>query len=362
MSADRKTVLFQKHIEAKAKMVPFGGWEMPIQYEGIIAETEQCRKSVALFDTCHMGEFRFKGDIKTSGIEKAVSFHIEKVPLGRCKYGFLMNDKGGVVDDLIVYRTAEDELMIVVNAATCENDFNYMSSFLKDCEFENQSDKTAKIDVQGPLSKDVMSGFFNADFNDMKYFSFIRADYKGKEILISRTGYTGELGYEIYCDVSIAGEIWNMLLTDDRVKPAGLGARDILRLEVGLSLYGHELTEDITPVEAGLPFFISFDKDFIGSDVLLKQKAEGTKRIKIAFAAGSRRSPRSGFEIFAGGKLIGEVTSGVFSPMLKSGIGVGLVDAEFSEIGTEIKIVSGKAQIDAKVCELPFYKDGTARK
>ncbi|PLX68833.1 MAG: glycine cleavage system protein T [Denitrovibrio sp.] len=362
-SVDKKTVLFQKHTDLKAKMVPFGGWEMPIQYEGIIAETEQCRKSVSVFDTCHIGEFRFKGNIATSGIEKAVSFYIEKIPVGRCKYGFLMNEDGGVVDDLIVYRLAEDELMIVVNAATCENDFNYMNSLLDgSSEFVNISEKISKIDVQGPFAKDVMKDIFDADFDNMKYFGFSHVTFDDKEILISRTGYTGELGYEIYSDVSQAEKIWDSLLADERVKPAGLGARDILRLEVGLSLYGQELDENITPVEAGLPFFVTFDKDFIGADVLRKQNENGTDRVKIAFEAATRRSPRHGYEIHADGKIIGEVTSGVFSTMLKKGIGLGLVETDFSKTGQQIKIVSGKTQIDAKICELPFYKGGTARK
>lgn len=363
MSDDKKTPLHESHIALKAKMVPFGGWDMPIQYEGIIAESEHCRSAVSLFDTCHMGEFRFKGDIETSGIETAISFRIGNVPAGRCKYGFLMNRDGGVVDDLIVYRLAEDELMIVVNAATCENDFSYMSSFLKGgAELVNVSDQTAKIDIQGPLAKDVMKGFFNVDFDSMKYFGFVHSEYNGSKILISRTGYTGELGYEIYADASLAAPIWDMLLSDSRVKPAGLGARDILRLEIGLSLYGHELSEEISPVEAGLNWFIDFDKEFVGADVLRRQKEEGTKRTKIAFMADSRRSPRSGFEIYAGDKLIGEVTSGVFSPMIKYGIGLGLVSAEHAEEGQDIQIISGRTVIDAKVCNLPFYKNGTARK
>lgn len=364
MSEDKKTQLYEEHIKLKAKMVPFGGWEMPIQYEGIIAETEQCRNSVSVFDTCHMGEFRFKGSIKDSGIESAVSFAIEKVPVGRCKYGLLMNSAGGVVDDLIVYRVAEDELMIVVNAATCGNDFNYMGSFLKSgCEFENVSDKTAKIDIQGPLSKDVMKKFFKgADFDSMKYFSFIYADFEGEKLLISRTGYTGELGYEIYSSSGKAAAIWNMLLSDERVKAAGLGARDILRLEIGLSLYGHELNEQISPVEAGLSYFVDFDKTFVASDILKEQRDKGTAKSKIAFMADSRRSPRQGFEIYAGDRLIGGVSSGVFSPMLTKGIGLGFVDSAFAKEGQDIRIVSGRTEIDAKVCGLPFYKEGTARK
>jgi len=363
VGSDKKTQLYEEHIKLKAKMVPFGGWEMPIQYEGIIAETEHCRRAASLFDTCHMGEFRFKGDIPSSGIETAVSFSVEKVPVGRCKYGFLINEKGGVIDDLIVYRLAEDELMIVVNAATCENDFNYIKSFLKgDFSFENISDNTSKIDLQGPKAKDVIKKIFDADFDSMRYFSFEEVIFDDKKVLISRTGYTGELGYEVYSDSSLSAKIWNLFLEDERVKPAGLGARDILRIEVGLPLYGQELSEEITPVEAGLPFFVDFTKDFVASNILKAQKENGTDRIKIAFMADSRRSPRHDFEIFSGDNKIGIVTSGVFSPMVKKGIGLGLVDKDFSAEGTDIQIRSGRTNIEAKVCGLPFYTEGTARR
>jgi len=363
MPDDKRTPLYEEHIKLNAKMVPFGGWEMPIQYKGILAESEHCRKSVSLFDTCHMGEFYFKGDISSSGIESAISFKIEKIPVGRCKYGLLMNEKGGVVDDLIVYRLTDDELMIVVNAATCENDFRYIGSFLNgDCRFENISEQTAKIDIQGPLSSDVIKKLFDADFDGMKYFGFEKTSYKNTPVLISRTGYTGELGYEIYCESAQASDIWRTLLSDERVQPAGLGARDILRLEIGLSLYGSDLDEETSPVEAGLSYFVDFDKDFVSSDILKKQAAEGTARHKIAFAADSRRTPRHGADIYISDKKIGTVTSGVFSPMLKKGIGLGYIENAHSTPDTPIKIVSGKAVIDAVIYELPFYKKGTARK
>lgn len=363
MQENRKTPLYEQHTKLRAKMVPFGGWEMPIQYEGIIAETEHCRRSASLFDTCHMGEIRFEGDISVTGIENAVSFSIADVPVGRCRYGFLMNEKGGVVDDLIVYRLSEEELMIVVNAATSENDFKYIASMLHgNFRFEDISENTAKLDVQGPAAKDVMKKFFQADFDSMPYFGFEETSYDGARLMISRTGYTGELGYEIYADAGIAEELWGLLLSDERVKPAGLGARDILRLEVGLSLYGQELSEDITPVEAGLSYFVDFDKHFAGAEVLRDQKKNGAPRMKIAFEADSRRTPRYGSGIYADGSLIGEVTSGVFSPMLKKGIGLGLVKSGSVDKGSQVKIINGRTEIEGTVCGLPFYKDGTARK
>jgi len=360
---DKRTALYQEHLNLGARMVPFGGWSMPIQYEGIIAETEQCRTRAVLFDTCHMGEFYFKGDLAASGIERPISFPIDKVPVGKCKYGFLLDDKGCVIDDLIIYRLAEDELMFVVNAGTCENDYSVIKSYLSgDFVFDNISDNKVKLDLQGPLAKEVMTKIFDGPFDTLSYFGFFQTDYKGQQILISRTGYTGELGYEIYADTALGVDLWRTLLADERVKPAGLGARDVLRLEVGMSLYGNDIDAQTTPVEAGLSFFVDFNKDFVGKDVLVQQKAEGTSRKKIAFTAASRRSPRHDLDIYSGDRKIGVVTSGVFSPMLKCGIGLGYVEPEFSKIGTAIQIKSGKNMIDAEVSKLPFYTEGTARK
>lgn len=362
MSESKKTILYKEHLALQAKMVPFGGWDMPIQYEGIISETEHCRSSVSLFDTCHMGEFFFKGNIATCGIEKPISFNISELPIGKCKYGFLLDTQGCVIDDLIIYRLSEKELMFVVNAGTCENDFNVLNSYLEgDFEFKNISDETVKLDVQGPQSRKVMKKLFEGDFNNITYFGFSHSQYKDHKILISRTGYTGELGFEIYADRSIGAELWKDILADESVKPAGLGARDILRLEMGMSLYGSDIDNETTPIEAGLSFFVDFNKEFVGKDILIKQKEEGTSKKKIAFVADNRRSPRHGYKIFSGNDEIGIVTSGVFSPMLKRGIGLGFVKPEYTKIGTDILIRNGKTEIKAKVTKTPFYKEGSAK-
>ena len=242
-------------------MAPFGGWNMPIQYEGILAEHRWCREKAALFDICHMGEFLYQGDIVGGGLEDVFTFSVTSIPVGRSRYGFLLNEQGGVIDDLIVFRLAEDEVMIVVNAATAGNDFAVIHSRLKaGAQFTDISDATGKLDLQGPLSRDVMADLLGRNIATIPYFKFITMDILGSEAIVSRTGYTGELGYEIFLPAEKAVELWDFLLEDPRVKPAGLGARDLLRLEVGYSLYGSDLDEATTPLEAGLEGFVNFDK------------------------------------------------------------------------------------------------------
>ena len=357
-----RTPLFEEHVALKAKMAPFDIWEMPIQYSGIIDEWGACRKSAAVFDTCHMGEFRMKGDIADSGIEDAVTLSVGTIPVGKSRYGFLLNDDGGVIDDLIVYRIANDELMIVVNAGTIDNDFKVIQSRLSSgVIFTNESEKTAKLDVQGPLSRDVMMETLGIPVKDLKYFQFFETKALDVPAIVSRTGYTGELGYEIYIERSQVVELWRRLLSDARVKPAGLGARDILRLEMGYSLYGNDLDEEISPLEAGLQMFVDYKKDFYGKIALLNRQIKGLQSTKVAFRTHSRRSPRSHQTIEVDGQNVGEVRSGTFSPALNEGIGMGYVKPKCSAVGTKIVLVGENVRIDAEIVELPFYKDGSAR-
>ncbi len=363
MQGLQRTPLYSEHLRLKAQMAPFGGWEMPIQYAGILNEHKACREGAALFDICHMGEFHLKGNIEKSGIEKAVCIPVSRIFPGRCKYGPMLNDKGGIIDDLIIYRLAEDELMIVVNAETTEKDFNNIKKYLNGIAvFQNISERTAKLDLQGPLTRDILIEKFGKEIESIPYFGFKKLDILGEKAVISRTGYTGELGYEIYIDSGSVKELWDILLSDPRVKPAGLGARDILRLEVGYSLYGHDIDEETTPLEAGLEAFIDFTKDFNGKDALLRQKEKGIEKKKIAFMTNSRRSPRRDYKITADGIEIGIVTSGVFSPMLSCGIGLGYVNVEYSKTGTKLVIKQDAVEIEAVITGLPFYKNGSLRK
>jgi len=356
------TPLVQEHQQMKALMAPFGGWNMPIQYEGIIAEHRWCREKAALFDICHMGEFLFRGDIEASGLENVFTFSVKTIPIGRSRYGFLLNDRGGIIDDLIAFRLAEDEVMIVVNAATIDNDFAVISSRLATgADFTNISSATGKLDLQGPLSRDILSELFSPEIAAIPYFKFIRTKLLGADAIVSRTGYTGELGYELFLPADKVVELWRLLLADQRVKPAGLGARDVLRLEVGYSLYGSDIDETTTPLEAGLMAFVKLDKEFIGRDALLRQQQEGASRLKISFRGNSRRSPRHHYEILCNGGTTGSVTSGVFSPMLGCGIGMGYVKPDAAAVGTPLVIQHENVRLDATVVDLPFYDGGSVR-
>jgi aminomethyltransferase len=359
----RETPLIQIHTDLGALIAPFGGWNMPIQYEGIIAEHRWCREKAAIFDICHMGEFLYRGDIVSGGLEEVFTFSVAAIPVGRSKYGFLLNKQGGIIDDLIVFRIADDEVMIVVNAATADNDFNVISSRLKDPSLiKDISAATGKLDIQGPLSRDILVELFGPEIGSIPYFKFIKMNILGSEAIVSRTGYTGELGYEIFIPADKVVELWDRITFDPCVKPAGLGARDLLRLEVGYSLYGNDLDDTITPLEAGLESFVNFEKEFVGKEVLLKQRSEGVTRKKIAFMVNSRRSPRHYYELWSADSRIGTVTSGAFSPMLGCGIGLALVDAESTAIGTDITVRHEKVCMDAKFCDLPFFDGGSLRK
>jgi len=355
------TPLHPQHRALGALMAPFGGWDMPIQYEGIIAEHRWCREQAALFDICHMGEFLFKGDILSSGLEDLFTFSVAAIPVGRSKYGFLLNEAGGIIDDLIVFRFAEQEAMIVVNAATAPNDFQVIRSRLTGGNLVNISTATAKLDLQGPKSREVLSAVCGEQLAQLPYFRFVSQDLLGVPAVVSRTGYTGELGYEIFLPAAKVAELWQVLLADPRVKPAGLGARDLLRLEVGYSLYGSDLDEQTTPLEAGLEAFVNFNKEFVGKAALLQQQATGVARRKIAFTVNTRRAPRHGYQIQASGRTIGEVTSGVFSPMLGCGIGMGYVESPHAALGGMLTVCQDRVSLEATVCGLPFYSGGSLR-
>lgn len=363
MEALKATPLAGRHRDRKALMAPFGGWDMPIQYEGgILAEHRWCREKAALFDICHMGEFLYRGDIAGGGLENVFTFSVASIPEGRSRYGLLLNDRGGIIDDLIVFRIGRDEAMIVVNAATAPNDFSVIRGRLKPgAEFTDISAATGKLDPQGPLSREVLVDLLGKEVASIPYFRFVKMDVLGAPAIVSRTGYTGELGYEIFLPWDRTVELWDRILADSRVKPAGLGARDLLRLEMGYSLYGNDLDETVTPLEAGLEGFVNFDKEFVGRDALLKQRADGPGRVRAAFRVGSRRSPRHNFEIWRDDRKVGIVTSGGFSPMLGCGIGLGRISPDDAAPGAALSIRNEGVVMDATVCDLPFYKRGSVR-
>jgi aminomethyltransferase len=310
-----------------------------------------------------MGQFLFQGEIVAAGIERLFSFRLDTISVGRCRYGFLLNEQGGIIDDLTVYRLEANQLMVVVNAGPEEKDFAAIQAGLQSCSnFSDLTGQSGKLDLQGPLSREILVKLFGAEVEEIPFFGFRQMAIFGTDAIISRTGYTGELGYEIYCDNERIVELWQLLLADERVKPAGLGARDLLRLEMGYSLYGSDLAETITPLEAKLERFVDFSRDFVGREALLRQQAEGLRRVKAAFRVASRRSPRHGYGIFRQGEQVGMVTSGAFSPMLGCGIGMGYVTPEAAAIGSSLQVGQEGISLEATVVDLPFYRDGSLRK
>ncbi len=353
------TPLADVHVALGAKMVGFGGWNMPLQYESILAEWEYNRKTVSLFDCSHMGEFMIKGDAVACGLDRIVVQTIVDMPVNTCRYGAMLNENGGVIDDLIVYRKGPEDWMVVVNAANIEKDAAHFRAHLNaNARFEDASFKTAKLDLQGPRSRDVLKVLVPG-IEQLTYYAFGQFQIAGTPCLISRTGYTGELGYEIYCPWEKCKEIWQNILDNDTVKPTGLGVRDVLRVEMCYSLYGHELDETISPLEAGLDKFIDGNKDFIGRKAV---SARPPQRTIGCFTSTSRKSPRAGNKIFdAAGNDIGVVTSGTFSPALQAGIGIGFMSRHSKEAGGQVFFGDEKNKAAAIVAKRPFYKNGSLK-
>lgn len=353
------TPLVQEHIALGAKMVGFGGWNMPLQYESILSEWDYNRKQSSIFDCSHMGEFLIKGDAKASGLDNIVTQTIVDMPVSTCRYGAMLNEEGGIIDDLIVYRKAPEEWMIVVNASNIEKNARHFRTHLNsNAQFEDISFKTAKLDLQGPLSREILKNLAPG-IEKLAYYAFGHFQISGIPCLISRTGYTGELGFEIYCPWEKSKEIWQKILNDARVKPTGLGVRDVLRVEVCYSLYGHELDESISPLEAALNKFLDGNKDFLGRRAL----NEKTLTRSIGFISSlSRKSPRAGNKIFdAHGQQIGLITSGTFSPGLQAGIGIGFMNLPHRQVGDTIFFGDEKSKAEAKIAKRPFYKGGSLK-
>ncbi len=354
----KKTPLYSKHLKAGAKMVSFSGWNMPVQYTGIIEEHLHVREKVGLLDICHMGELILKGPTAEKDADRLVTCRIDDMPVGRCRYGFLLNDSGGIIDDLIIFKLSPQEFMLVVNAGTTRKDSKWIQDHLSGgTAFSDESKNIAKLDVQGPLSAAVMTSLIEKKVIDnLKRHYFVNIKIAGVDVLFSRTGYTGELGYELFFPASSASVVWDILFSLDDMKPIGLGARDTLRLEMGYSLYGSDIDEEHTPLEANLAKFVYIEKDFIGKDILLRQQKEGVKRLLTGFVCEARRSARKHFMVKIDGKEVGEVTSGAFSPCLKKGIGLCYIKREVFAEGKQVLLTDGKIEIKAVLKSIPVYK------
>ncbi len=349
------TPLTAWHQAHGAKMAPFAGWNMPIQYEGILAEHKHTREVASLFDICHMGEFLVNGPGAQEALMKAVSHSLANLADGRCRYGFILNESGGVIDDCIIYHLGPDSFMVVVNAACSEGDYRTLAARLPGLKLEDISADTAKIDLQGPGAVEIMEGFLGEDLHNLPYFGFRYTTWNGHKLMVSRTGYTGELGYELYIDAAFALELWEGLLKDERVRPAGLGARDTLRMEAGLPLYGHELDTEHTPVEAGMGAMMKSEADYVGKAGLARVREK-----LLPLELDGRRAPRNGDTIELNGEQVGRVTSGTFAPSLSKAIAFGWVRADVADAPT-YEVVTPRARLLARPAMLPFYKHGTAR-
>lgn len=356
------TALTDKHISLGAKMVPFAGYNMPVQYEGINAEHATVRKAVGVFDVSHMGEFILKGENALELIQRVISNDASKLYDGKVQYAYLPNEEGGIVDDLLVYRIDDKTYMLVVNASNIEKDWNWISKFnTKSVEMHNISDQTSLLAVQGPKAAEALQSLTEIDLASMEYYTFTKGVFAGVEnVVVSATGYTGAGGFEIYCDNAHAETIWNAVFEAGaafNIKPIGLGARDTLRLEMGFCLYGNDIDDTTSPIEAGLGWVTKFTKPFTNSEALQAEKEAGVKRRLIGFEMIDRGIPRHDYEIVdAAGNVIGKVTSGTQSPSLQKAIGMGYVTKENAKEGAEIYISIRNNHIKAKVVKFPFFK------
>jgi aminomethyltransferase len=358
----KNTALTQKHISLGAKMVPFAGFNMPVQYSGIVEEHLTVRKGVGVFDVSHMGEFILKGEKALDLIQLVTSNDASVLVDGKVQYSCLPNDKGGIVDDLLVYRIDAHTYMLVVNASNIEKDWNWISKHNTfGVEMKDISDKTSLLAVQGPKAAQALQSLTGIDLASMEYYTFKKGKFAGVDnVLISATGYTGAGGFEIYFENEHAEKIWDAIFEagkDYGIKPIGLGARDTLRLEMGFCLYGNDIDDTTSPIEAGLGWITKFTKNFINSEALLTQKNIGVSRKLVGFEMIDRGIPRHGYEIKdAAGNTIGVVTSGTQSPSLNKAIGMGYVKTEFAKAETEIFIQIRDKGIKAKVVKIPFIK------
>lgn len=348
-------------------MVDFGGWDMPVQYPaGVIEEHLRCRNRSGLFDVSHMGEIWVEGPDAISFVNRLTTNDVMKLVDGQAHYSALTNENGGVVDDLLVYRFGPERLFLVVNAGTTAKDWDWISSNKRDedkIELWNASSEYCQIAIQGPNALSILQPLTQPDITDLKYYYFTEGEVDGVKAIISRTGYTGEDGFEVYAAPEFAVQIWNKLLEDGKfgdpegILPCGLAARNTLRLESAMSLYGHELGDDITPYEAGLGWITKLTKgDFIGSDALNRQKESGVAREIVGFEMTEPGIARDGYDVYVEGEKVGTVTSGSPAPYLKKNIGLAFLPSQFANVGQEIKIdVRGK-HLSAQVVPTPFYK------
>lgn len=360
----KKTPLYDEHVKLGGNVVEYAGWLLPIQYEGLVPEHEAVRNAVGLFDVSHMGEITVKGKDALAFVDSLMTNDITTIEDNQVIYTFMCYPHGGVVDDLLVYRYDNEYFYLVVNASNSDKDYSWMleNKGDYDVEIENISDTVGEVAIQGPLAEKTLQKLTDTDLSQIKFFRLQRdVLIDGVNCMVSRTGYTGEDGFEVYTDNEGIIKVWNSILEAGKefgIKPTGLGCRDTLRFEASLPLYGHEMSEEINPLEAGFKYFVKLDKsgDFIGKEELNKQWTEGLKRKLAGFEMLGRGIPREGYEIFKDGVKIGHVTTGYMSPTLKKNIGNALINTEFTELGTEIDVMIRNKPVKAQIISKKFLK------
>ncbi|MGV8078985.1 MAG: glycine cleavage system aminomethyltransferase GcvT [Syntrophales bacterium] len=359
-----KTPLFARHEALGARIIDFGGWAMPVQYTNVIEEHHATRQRVTLFDTCHMGEIDVSGPEALPFLQKALTRDLTALETGQMRLSLLVNEKGGILDDLTVYCLGPDRYRLVTNASTRGKDYRWLVDLrektgCRRVDITDRSDAIGKIDIQGPRAEGILQGLVPVLLKPLSYYTFLETSVGSVPAVISRSGYTGEDGFEVYTAAEDAGRIWDLLLDAGRVhgiRPAGLGARDTLRLEAGMMLYGNEMCENVTPYEVVYGWLVNLDKDFVGRDALARQKQEGIRRKLVGFRMEDRGIARHGYSVLSGGAVVGDVTSGTFAPTLQRAVGMAFVSPDCREPGTSLTIRIRQSEARATVVPLPFYR------
>lgn len=356
--SDKRTCLYDKHIGLNAKMVPFGGFEMPIQYTDIVDEHNAVRHACGVFDVSHMGEVLVTGKDAERFVQYIFTNDVKDAPIGKIYYGMMLHENGGTIDDLLVYKMEAEKFFLVINAANIEKDYKWIKEQAKafDVQTINQSDTYGQLAIQGPASEQVMTECLGLRCEDLVFYTFKTMKAEGERLIVSRTGYTGEDGFEIYGSHEYIRNAWDKLIQNG-VKPCGLGCRDTLRFEVGLPLYGDELTDDISPIEAGLGMFVKVDKEaFIGKEAVARQKEEGVSRKIIGIELYGRAIPRHGYDVVVDERVVGSVTTGYNSISTGKSVCMALVEADVAKTGTPVQIRIHKKLQDGIVCKKRFYE------
>jgi aminomethyltransferase len=359
----KKTPLYEKHVTLNAKIIDFGGWAMPVQYTNVIDEHKTTRGAAGLFDICHMGEIEVKGPQALDLLQLVLTRNLAEQTVGQVKLSALLNEEGGIIDDLTVYKMDEKSYMLVTNATPKDRDWQWIKSIQQDrhfdCTLEDISDRTGKLDLQGPRAEEILQKLTGANLKTLRFYNFRESQVAGFPSIISRSGYTGEDGLEIYATSNVIGEIWDKVMSAGAplgLKPAGLGARDTLRLEAGMMLNGQDINESVSPLEVPYGWIVDAHKEFIGSAALREKQNSGVKTKLVGLEMTGRGIARHGYKVFHDGKEIGIVTSGTFSPTLNKAIGLAFIDVNFSAPDTEIAVVIRDTMAAAKIVKLPFYK------